>query len=123
MTVQVSASVAAALAGSYKTTTIGGVRYRVFRRSAVMKLLATVTPNKSGECARAERAEFSRHGWTSDRLYDCAKLSAASQAKVSFSLKGMTGHRFRIRADYVRAPTDTANLSADSGWLYFEVTA
>lgn len=124
ITVGVTAHVAGALHGAYKTTTISGVKYFVFHSSAAMKLAATVTPNKHGECVRPERQEFSLlRGWVGDHVYGCTTLNAASQAQIPLSLKGMKGHRFRIRADYVRSGKDTANLSNDGSWLYFTVTA
>jgi hypothetical protein len=122
ITVGVAAHVASALHGAYKTTKISGVKYFVFHGSAVMKLLATVAPDKSGECVRPERQQFSMlRGWVSDHVYGCTRLNAASQALVPFSMKGMAGPLFRIRADYVRASNDKANLSSDGGWLYFTV--
>jgi hypothetical protein len=124
ITVSVTAHVAAALHGAYKTTTISGVKYFVFHSPATMKLAATVTPDKRGECVRPERQEFSLlRGWVSDHLGNCAALDAASQVQIPLSLKGMRGHRFRIRADYVRSGKDKANLSSDGSWLYFTVTA
>ncbi len=124
ITVGVTAHVAGALHGAYKTTTISGVKYFVFHSSAAMKLAATVAPDKRGECVRPERQEFSLlRGWVSDHLGNCTALDAASQVQIPLSLTGMKGHRFRIRADYVRSGKDTANLSNDGSWLYFTVTA
>jgi len=31
------------------------------------------------------------------------------------------GYPYRVRADYFRSSTDTSNLNAVSGWLYFMV--
>jgi hypothetical protein len=120
--VTVAAKVADAVTGYHKTTTIGGVSYRVYHGTATLTLKATVTPNKKGECLQPETEQYDAGtGWDADTRYGCDKLDRQSHDAAPFKLSQAVGDRYRIRADYTRAGRDTANLSADGAWVYFDV--
>jgi len=120
-TVLVPAQVTDGLTGYYKTTTIGGVTYRVYHGGDTLLLKATVRPGKHGECVEPETQQYDRGtGWDADTKYGCDHLDSQSHDAAPFSLLQAVGDRYRIRADYLRGG-DTANLSANAPWLYFEV--
>jgi hypothetical protein len=121
-TVTAAALVADTITGNYKTAKIDGQTYRVFRSSGTLTLHASVAPGKKGECLEPETEQFDAGaGWQADTKYGCDTLNSASQDSAPFSLAQAVGDRYRIRADYIRAAKDTANLSAKGPWLYFEV--
>ncbi|HEY3877563.1 MAG TPA: hypothetical protein VGM12_03085 [Trebonia sp.] len=121
-TVTVAARVTDALTGYTSTTKTGGVTYRVYHGTGTLTLKSTVTPDKHGECLEPESEQYDAGtGWDADSKYGCDTLDSASHDTAPFSLKQAVGDRYRIRADYVRRGGDTANLSADAPWLYFEV--
>jgi hypothetical protein len=118
-----TAKVADAVTGSYKTTVISGVTYFVFHGASTLTLKATVTPNKSGECAEPETQQFDAGvGWDADTKYGCDIIDSQSHDSAPFKLGQAVGSRYRIRADFIKGAKDTANLSANGPWVYFEVT-
>lgn len=120
--VTVGAKVADGITGYYKTTTIGGVTYRVFHSSGTLTLKATVTPNKHGECLEPETEQYDTgSGWDADTKYGCDKLSSTSHDTAPFKLTAAAGDRYRIRADFIRGAKDTTNVSANGAWLYLQV--
>jgi hypothetical protein len=120
--VTVKARVTDAITGYFKTTSIGGVTYRVYHGSATLTLRATAAPNKHGECLEPETEQYDPGaGWDADTRYGCDKLNRGSHDTAPFSLSRAIGDRYRVRGDYIRAARDTANLSAAAPWLYFEV--
>jgi hypothetical protein len=119
--VTVPAQVAVAITGYHSTTTIGGVSYRVYHAAGTLTLKATVRPAKPGGCLEPETEQYdSGTGWDADNKYGCDKLDIGSHDAAPFSLRQAVGDRYRVRADYIHGH-DTANLSASSPWLYFEV--
>ena len=121
-TVTAAAQVKAAITGSSKTVKISGVSYRVYPANGTLTLRATVTPAKPGECVEPETEQYDKgRGWDADTKYGCDKLDAKSSDTAPFSLGQAAGDRYRVRVDYVRGAKDTANTSAHSDWLYFEV--
>jgi hypothetical protein len=121
-TVTVPARVSAVLTGYYKTVKSGRIVYRVYHGTGTLTLTAGVLPNKHGECLKPETEQYdSGTGWDADTKYGCDKLNSQSRDVAPFSLSHAVGDRYRIRADYIRSHSDTANLSADSGWRYFVV--
>jgi hypothetical protein len=121
-TVTAAALVSDAITGYGKTAKVDGVTYRVFRGSGTLTLHSSVAPGKHGECLEPETEQFDAGaGWNADTKYGCDTLNSASQDSAPFSLAQAVGDRYRIRADYIRAARDTANLSAHGPWLYFEV--
>ena len=120
--VTVRAKVTDAITGYYKTTKVGGVTYSFYHGSATLTLKASVVPDKRGECLEPETEQYdSGTGWDADTKYGCDKLDRVSHDTAPFTLSQAVGDRYRIRADYIRAAKDTANLSAAAPWLYFEV--
>ncbi|HVT71316.1 MAG TPA: hypothetical protein VHF26_26455 [Trebonia sp.] len=121
-TVRTAASVAVRVAGYFRQTRIGRLPYYVFRASGTLTLHATVRPAKPGECLEPETQQYDHGiGWTSDTRYGCDALDAVGHDTAPFTLTQAAGAKFRIRADYVHSRADTANLSADSQWLYLTV--
>ena len=118
----VRAKVSESISGYYATKSIGGTVYRLFHRKDLMHAKAVVAPNKHGECVKFEVWEFFSGSWHFNVSTSCVALSQASQALADFAFgKADLGFPYRVRADYMRG-SDTSNQSADSPWLYFEVT-
>jgi hypothetical protein len=120
--VTVGAKVVDGVAGYYKSTTIGGVAYRVFHGSSTLTLKATVTPNKSGECLEPETEQYDTgSGWDADTKYGCDKLDSTGHDSAPFKLSGAIGDRYRIRADFIPSAKDTTNVAANGAWVYLQV--
>jgi hypothetical protein len=52
----------------------------------------------------------------------CAPQSQASTGTSYLILtNALTGGEYRVRPDYIRSATDTANINTDGGWSYFIV--
>jgi hypothetical protein len=121
-TVSSVARVATAVGGYFKKMKLSGLTYDVYHSSGTLTLHSTVAPNKHGECLEPETEQFDQGvGWDADTKYGCDKLDSGSHDSAPFSLLQAVGDKYRIRADYIHSAKDTANLSADSGWLYFLV--
>ena len=121
-TVNVYASVWAALGNYYRSATAGGDTYRFFHRTTSLKDSTAVTPSKHGECVKLEYQRGTSSGWKAWTSTRCYYLNSYSRATITAGLGGETvGSKYRVRVDYVRSSTDTANLSAQSGWQYFIV--
>ena len=117
------ARVANRFTGYYKTSKSGsGNIYGIFHAAATLTLYSTVTPNKHGQCLEPETQQRDDKGnWYDDTKYGCDTLDSASHDTAPFSLSQATGARYRIRGDYLRSTTDTANLNEQGPWLYFIV--
>jgi hypothetical protein len=120
LTVGVKVDVSAALRGYYRTTTVSGASYRVYRRTATLSDAVTVTPAKRGECVELQSQEYSKGAWHPVTTTKCGTLNKSSQ--VTDALKLAALGRFRVWAYFVHAKTDTANLSTTGSWQYYEVT-
>lgn len=121
-TVNVYASVWAGLGNYYSSKSSGGDNYRLFHRTTSLKDSTSVTPNKHGECVKLEYQRDTSSGWKAWTTTRCSYLNSSSKATITAGLGGETvGSKYRVRVDYVRSSTDTANLSAQSGWQYFIV--
>jgi hypothetical protein len=121
-TVYVRAAVSESLSGYYGSKRIHGVTYRLFHRKSKLTALATVRPDKHGECVAFEVEEYYRGAWRVNTVTGCAALDRASQGAGIFTLtKANIGYHYRVRAGYFRSSTDTSNLNNVSGWLYLIV--
>ena len=120
LSIKVGVKVAAALTGYYKSAEVSGIDYRVYHHTATLKDAVTVTPGKRGECAQLQVQEYSKGAWRPGITTKCGTLNKSS--KVIIAVKPTALGRFRIRANFVRAKTDTANVSTAGSWLYYEVT-
>ena len=121
-TLYAAAHVVTAITGYYKKLRISGLTYDVYHDHGTLTLHSTVTPNKHGECLEPETEQFDPGvGWDADTKYGCDKLDSHSHDSAPFSLVQAVGDKYRIRADFLHSDRDAANLSADSGWLYFDV--
>jgi hypothetical protein len=119
--VYVRARVSMAISGYYASKRIGGVTYRLYHHTAALDAVITVAPNKSGECTELQVQEYFQGAWHANVVSRCGTLDAASRANGDLTLtKADLGDRYRVRAHYVRG-SDTSNLGAHSGWLYFMV--
>jgi hypothetical protein len=118
--IKVGAKVSAALSGYYKIAKVGGLEYHVYHHTATLKDLVTIAPDKPGECVRLQVQQASGSVWRADATSSCAALNKWSQTMITRKL-GPTGW-FRVRADFTPSAKDTANVSTDGGWLYYEVT-
>jgi len=112
------------LTGAYKTSKSGsGGVYEFFHGSGTLTLYSTVAPGKNGGCLEPESEQYDKGvGWDADTKYGCDKLDGKSHDAAPFALSRAVGDRYRIRGDYFRGSSDTANLSAQGAWLYFTVT-
>ena len=118
--VKVGAKVSAALSGYYKMAKVSGLEYHVYHHTATLKDLVTIAPDKPGECVRLQVQQASGSVWRADATTSCAALNKWSQTMMARKL-GPTGW-FRVRADFTPSAKDTANVSTDGGWVYYEVT-
>jgi hypothetical protein len=121
--VSVRVNVAQALAGYYASETYQGNVYRVYHHTVTLKDTATVTPNKHGECTSIQIQILYQGAWQWDVVTGCGYLTSGSQVFGYFSLGKAAGQRYRIRAVFSPAKTDTANLGNLSSWQYFRVAA
>jgi hypothetical protein len=122
-TLRAYARVTDRIAGSHKTSKSGGITYDIFRGGDTLTLYSTVAPNSRGACLEAETEQYDKGtGWDADTKYGCDKLDGKSHDAAPFALSRAVGDRYRIRGDYFRGSSDTANLSAQGAWLYFTVT-
>lgn len=119
--VYVRAKVSESISGYFRSTTIGGVPYRVYHKSGTLKLTVTVTPNKAGQCGSATFQVYFQGRWRLLGTTGCGALNKSSQISGAFPMDGLAGYRFRVQAEYIRSSKDTSNLSNHSGWLYFQV--
>jgi hypothetical protein len=117
----VRASVSQAISGYYKSTDIGGVRYREYHQASKLTDHFTVTPNHHGQCANVVVQVHYQGQWQSDVNSGCLALSSASSITGQLGLSGAAGFDFRIRAALVHS--DSANLASNSSWAYFAVTS
>jgi hypothetical protein len=121
-TVDVYASVSAALSGYYGSKSTDGETYRLYHHTAKLEDAATVAPDKSRECVKLEIQHGTATGWKAYTLTGCTDLNRSSKATPSVALSKYTvGGKYRVRVDYVRSSKDTANLSTQGAWLYFIV--
>jgi hypothetical protein len=108
--------------GYFKTVVIDHIPYHVYHHTADLNALARVVPNKASECVDLELQQFSsQFGWYPNETFGCFGLNKQSEVSQTFSLTEVQGAQFRMRADYVHSRRDTANLSTDGSWFYFEV--
>ncbi|MEU2552828.1 hypothetical protein ABZ589_14290 [Streptomyces sp. NPDC013313] len=115
------AKVTGKLSGYYTSTTYGGTTYRVYHHTVKPQVTATVTPAKPGQCQRFQAQEYYGGAWHTLTTSGCFALDAHSTAVTKLTLTNATGHRFRVRTEYVHGKTDTANLSTWSSWLHLTV--
>ncbi len=109
--------------GYFKSTTINGVVYRVYHHTGHLNAAVAVTPDKHGQCIDLEVQQYDTGGrvWFANQTFGCFGLNGSSTVSTYLTLLGASGFEFRMRADYVHSATDTANLSTDGAWFYFEV--
>ena len=120
--VRVRARVSESQSGYYGSKRVGRTRYRLYHRTGLLHVHATVAPNKSRQCVQVEVQEYFEGAWQANVSTGCVKLSRASQISGSLSLtQADVGFHYRVRADYIRSAKDTSNLSNDSGWQYLIV--
>ncbi|MFJ5530198.1 hypothetical protein [Streptomyces sp. NPDC093261] len=115
------AKVVETLGGYYTSTTYGGTTYRVYHHTAKPRVTATVTPDKSGQCAQFQAQEYYSGAWHTLSTSGCFSLDANSAAVTQLSLTHAVNQRFRVRSEYVHSAKDNTNLSTWSGWLYLTV--
>lgn len=120
LAIKVGAKVSSSISGYYKISTVSGLEYHAYHRTATLKDLITVVPNKTGECARLEIQQGSNSVWGRSAFTNCMGLNKYSQTLMSRKL-GPTGW-FRVRADFTASAKDTTNVSTDGGWVYYVVT-
>ncbi|MGW5369838.1 YncE family protein [Streptomyces sp. NPDC004009] len=101
--------------------TYGGTTYRVYHHTVKPQVTATVTPAKPGQCQRFQDQEYYGGAWHTLTTSGCFTLDAHSTAVTKLTLTNATGHRFRVRTEYVHGRTDTANLSTWSSRLHLTV--
>jgi hypothetical protein len=121
--VSVRVSVAQSLAGYYASESYQGSTYRVYHHTATLKDTVTVAPNKHGECTSIQIQIYYQGAWQWDVITGCGYLTSASQVFGNFNLAKAAGLRYRIRALFSPATTDTANLANASSWQYFRVAS
>lgn len=124
-TVGTRARVLSRVTNYFKTVNYNGHIYFYFHAGKPLTLHSTVTPNKHGECLEPETQQWDRSAkgpvWDGDTKYGCDTLDKQSHDSSVFDLSGAAGDKYRIRGDYIRAKTDTVNLSANGPWVYFIV--
>lgn len=120
VTVGVGVKLSAALSGYYKRTTIGRTSYHVYHHGAELKDAVAVTPNKHGECVQLLVQEYAKGTWHPYAKTRCTLLSSSSKATLALKLAVLG--RFRVSPVFVHAAKDSANVSTDGPWQYYDVT-
>lgn len=120
VTVGAGVKLSAALGGYFKKTTISGTSYRVYHRGATLKDAVTVTPNKRGECVQLVAQDYAKGSWHPYAKTGCTALSGSSKATLALKLAALG--RFRVSPVFVHAAKDSANVSTDGPWQYYDVT-
>ncbi|MFF3378501.1 hypothetical protein ACFYXF_36795 [Streptomyces sp. NPDC002680] len=120
-TVNGQVRVATKLGGYYGTTTYSGTTYRVYHHTVKPQVVATVTPDKSGQCAKFQAQEYYGGAWHTLTTSPCFSMAPGSVGVTHLSLTNAVDQRFRVRAEYVRSAKDTTNVSTWGGWLYLTV--
>jgi hypothetical protein len=118
-TVSVDAQVQEAISGYYGSETLSEL-YRLYHHTGTLRVNTTVAPNKAGECVKFEFQHNNGTAWVPLTTTGCATLSSTSKFAITRAMSAYSvGGKYRIRVDYIPSSKDTANLAADSGWLYF----
>jgi hypothetical protein len=121
--VGIRARVAESVTGSYGRTSSAGHSYLLFHHNKKLRLTVRVSPDKHGQCVELQLEEYYNGTWYS-AVGSCAYLTSASKAYGIVTLTGANrGYHYRVRVNYVRASTDTSNLSNAGAWQYFIVEA
>lgn len=120
VTVGVGVKLSAALSGYYKRTTIRGTLYHVYHQRAVLKDAVAVTPNKHGECVQLLVQHCAKGTWHPYAKTGCTALSTSSKATLALKLAALG--QFRVSPVFIHAAKDTANVSTDGPWQYYDVT-
>lgn len=90
--------------------------YWLFTRGRNITMVATVSPNKAGECVAMTAQYLSASAWHTFKTLPCDALNSASRAGAYLVYSSFgRGHLWRFRMSYAG---DSANLSTTSGWLY-----
>ncbi|HEV3382219.1 MAG TPA: hypothetical protein VG142_14740 [Trebonia sp.] len=120
--VGIDAKVSEYISGYYGSQKVGTATYWLYRNSGKVAVTVDVVPDKHGECVKLEVQRYSDGQWKSYTTTGCTDLNSSSRAGITLTLSRYPlGSRYRVSAEYIRSSKDLANLSADSGWLYFEV--
>ena len=106
--------------GYYQSIWISVTHYRVYHHTATLKDAVAITPDKAGECVKLQIQKYADNAWRAYTMTGCGTVSKSGKVTVSSKL-GPTG-RFRVQADFRASAKDTANVSTNGGWLYYEVT-
>lgn len=85
-----------------------------------MKDLVEVTPNKHGECVQLQVQEYVKGAWHPYVKTGCTALSSSSKATLALKLAALG--RFRVGSVFIRSAKDSANVSTDGPWQYYDVT-
>lgn len=120
-TVNGQVRVATTLGGYYGNVTYNGTPYRVYHHTVKPQVVATVTPDKSGQCAKFQAQEYYGGAWHTLTTSPCFSMAPGSVGVTHLSLTNAVNQRFRVRAEYVRSAKDTTNVSTWGGWLYLTV--
>jgi len=120
LAIKVGVKVSAALSGYYQSIWISVTQYRVYHHTATLKDAVAITPDKAGECVKLQIQNYADNAWRAYTMTGCGTVSKSGKVTVSSKL-GPTG-RFRVQADFRASAKDTANVSTNGGWLYYEVT-
>lgn len=113
--------VAETLGSYYTSTTYSGTTYRVYHHTVQPQVVATVTPNKSGQCVYFQAQEYYSGAWHTLTTSSCFSLAPDSVGVTRLSLTNAVNQKFRVRSHYVHSAKDNTNLSTWGGWLYFTV--
>jgi len=121
-TVYVRAAVSESISGYYGSRLVHGVTYRLYHRKGKLRVAATVSPNKRGECVAFQVQEYYQGAWRNNVVTACVVLNSASKGGGYFTLtQADIGYHYRVRAGYFRSSTDTSNLDNVSAWQYLIV--
>jgi uncharacterized membrane protein len=113
--VLVQAKVVNRLQGYYRT--IG--QFRIYHTSQNPKIVATISPNKSGKCVYYGAQYWAGDTWLDMKPSRCFKLNGNSQSIVYFVGNHQAGQRFRLHALW---HDDGQNTRTEGGWSYFRFT-
>jgi hypothetical protein len=118
-TIHVRAAVSQHVTGERGTKHRSGHLYYLFGKNKTLHSKVTVAPNQRGQCVKFEVEIFYDGTWTGGTT-GCGRLSKSSTVLLKLSLRGgAVGAPYRLRAEFLPASSDRANLAADSPWAYF----
>lgn len=118
-TVMSYARVTDTLKGYYTSTYVKTTLYRVFHHTVSPAEIATIAPNKYGQCVVFTTQKWYSSAWHTVATTGCVKANSSSIATWKYGGTHPTSGYYRFRAYYQHSSADQANLSTYGPWINF----